>query len=79
LMRICRFELSWAVSRPPNLVTDEGGKQMKARITVDLPVELLEWVKKRVEEEKISRNMLIERALEAYKAEIENKKEKKDR
>ncbi len=49
---------------------------MKARITIDLPVELLEWVKKRVEEEKISRNMLIERAVEEYKAKVERKEEK---
>lgn len=51
---------------------------MKARITVDLPVELLEWIKKRVEKEKISRNMLIERALEAYRAELERKSGKEE-
>lgn len=51
---------------------------MKARITVDLPVELVQWLKKQTEKEKISRNLLIERALEKYKAELERKSGKEE-
>jgi len=49
---------------------------MKARITIDLRVDLLEWVKKRVEEEKISRNMWFERLVEDYKAKVENEEKR---
>ncbi len=49
---------------------------MKARITVDIPIELLEWAKKYCEKKKISRNMLFEQALEAYKAEVEDETSK---
>ena len=47
---------------------------MKARISVDIPVELLEWVQKHCQEEKISRNELITRALEEYKKAREGEK-----
>jgi len=49
---------------------------MKVRITIDLRVDLLEWVKKRVEEEKISRNMWFERLVEDYKAKVENEEKR---
>lgn len=56
----------------------KGGGKLKARITVDLPVELVQWLKKQTEKEKISRNLLIERALEKYKAELERKSGKEE-
>ncbi|MFD1428496.1 ribbon-helix-helix domain-containing protein [Kroppenstedtia sanguinis] len=40
---------------------------MKARITIDLPVDLLQWIKEKCKEEGISRNELIKQALEAYR------------
>lgn len=56
----------------------KGGGKLKARITVDLPVELVQWLKKQTEKEKISRNLLIERALEKYKAELESESGKEE-
>lgn len=50
----------------------------KVRITIDITLEHQQWITQTTKEQKISRNKLIERAIENYKKTLELEREVKN-